>query len=245
MKHFLTLLFTSLLAITASGAANVGVGGLPVLVGFTNGQYLVISTGNTSNSPIRLVPFSVVSNKWYIAQSPWLADIDANLKQLTNLLSLQVVGDSAVPSYMALTGTNATPVVTKAANSNSVAVTNIVGLLHKAYASVVVLDCNHGSEFRFTNRAASANTTLVLTNLAQGQKINISMLGEISGGTSRTVTIVPQLGYLVGDLDAYGTAPALSKTVTLTNGNGLEISALAKWEIGTNFCDVVTRQYKR
>lgn len=193
---------------------------------------------------------NVASNALYSAigggaQTPWSSDINGAGNDLTNVSSVVINGASTVAGYTILSGTNDVPVVTQAANSNSVAVTNIVGLLHKAYASVVVLDCNHGSEFRFTNRAASANTTLVLTNLAQGKKINISMLGEISGGTSRTVTIVPQLGYLVGDLDAYGTAPALSKTVTLTNGNGLEISALAKWEIGTNFCDVVTRQYKR
>lgn len=68
MKHFLTLFFTALLALTASGAANVGVGSLPVLAGFTNGQYIVVSTGNSSNSPLRLVPFSVVSNGWLSVQ---------------------------------------------------------------------------------------------------------------------------------------------------------------------------------
>lgn len=53
---------------TASGAANVGVGSLPVLSSFTNGQYLVIATGNSSNSPLRLVPFSAVSNGWLSVQ---------------------------------------------------------------------------------------------------------------------------------------------------------------------------------
>lgn len=64
MKHFLTLFITALLATTASGAANVGVGSMPTLTSFSNNQYVVVSTGNTSNSPVRLVPFSAISNKW-------------------------------------------------------------------------------------------------------------------------------------------------------------------------------------
>jgi hypothetical protein len=154
------------------------------------------------------------------------------------------IGSGTGSPQLQLLATNNNAVVMGIAISNSVMITNLVGILHKAYASVVVLDCNHGNRFAFTNRAVTANTTLVLTNLAQGQEINITMLGE-SAANDRTVTVVPQLGYLVSDLDAFGVAVALNKSFTLTNNNGVEISALATYEIGTNWCNVVTRQYKR
>lgn len=177
------------------------------------------------------------------SQTPLTADVNGAQFSITNLASVQTV--ATTPGELQLLGTNSIGTVFKGASSNSVWSTNLVGILHKAYASVVALDCNDGNRFRFTNRAASANCTLVITNLAQGQEISISMLGEAVAGVARTVTIVPQLGFLVADLDTFGTALATSKTVTLTNGNGIEISLAAKWEIGTNFADVVTRQYQR
>jgi hypothetical protein len=171
--------------------------------------------------------------------------IFAGLGRFTNsVTSASFIGSGTGTPVLQLFATNNNAVVMGIAISNSVMITNLVGLLHKAYASVVVLDCNHGNRFAFTNRAVTANTTLVLTNLAQGQEINITMLGE-SAANDRTVTVVPQLGYLVSDLDAFGVAVALNKSFTLTNNNGVEISALATYEIGTNWCNVVTRQYKR
>lgn len=174
------------------------------------------------------------------SQTPWAQDINGGGYKLTNVSSVTINGTASVPSYFILTGTNDIPVVTQAANSNSVAVTNIVGLLNKASASVIVLDCNHGNKFQITNKLGQA-TSLIVTNLARGQEISIS--GD-ADGTSRVVTIIPQLGYLVRDFDAFGVSAAANKAITATNGNTFEISIAAKWAFGTNFADVVTRQAK-
>jgi hypothetical protein len=154
--------------------------------------------------------------------------------------AVSVVGTASETSYLTLTGTNDVGVVTKAANSNSFWSTNIVGWLDKASASVIILDCNDGNKFQITNQLGQA-TSLIVTNLARGQEISIS--GD-ADGTSRVVTIIPQLGYLVRDYDAFGVAAATSKAITVTNGNTFEISILAKKAFTTNFADVVTRQAK-
>lgn len=159
---------------------------------------------------------------------------------LTVTGAVSVVGIATEPSSLALSGTNNISSYYKAANSNSVAITNIVGLLHKASASVIVLDCNHGNNFQITNQLGQA-TSLIVTNLAQGQTISIS--GD-ADGTSRVVTIIPHLGYLVRDYDAFGVAAAANKAITVTNGNTFEVSILAKWSFATNFADIVTRQAK-
>lgn len=164
--------------------------------------------------------------------------VAAAIGTLTVTNEISLIGDGSEPGEVQLFGTNNNAVVLRAANSNSVPITNVVGLLHKASASVIVLDCNHGNRFQVTNRLGQG-TTFVVTNLAQGQEIIIKGSAD---GTSRSVTVVPQLGYLVRDFDAFGVAAALNKAITATNGNTFEINIAAAWEHGTNWADVVTRQ---
>ena len=154
--------------------------------------------------------------------------------------SLTINPDATFPGSLTLYGTNGNGATMQAANSNSVTVTNVVGLLHKASAAVIVLDCNDGNTFQITNQLGQA-TSLIVTNLAQGQIITIS--GD-ADGTSRVVTIIPKLGYLVRDFDTFGVAAAANKAITATNGNTFEISIAAKWSFGTNFADTITRQAK-
>lgn len=164
----------------------------------------------------------------------------------TNVVTISTgsiaVTNGANSGSVTLYGTNGVGYRFQAAPSNSVPVTNMVGLIHRANASVIVLDANQASIWTVTNRIAQA-TTLVVTNLAQGQEISCVLRGEVAGGTSRVLTIVPQLGFLVMDLDAFGAALAVNKAITLTNGNGVEINLKASWIEGTNFAGVVTRQY--
>lgn len=162
--------------------------------------------------------------------------VPTNINIRANSLNLGSSSD-LVPILQILYGTNDIGYVTRAISSNSVSVTNITGLLHKASAATIILDCNDGNNFQITNQLAQ-DTTLVLTNLAQGQEICIS--GEVDG-TSRTLTIVPHLGFLVRDFDNFGVAAAANKAITVTNNNSFEVSIKAKWGFGTNFSDIITR----
>jgi hypothetical protein len=82
-----------------------------------------------------------------------------------------------------------------------------------------------------------------MTNGSRGQEMSVAILGEASGGTSRTITIVPQLGHLVANLDTFGSALATSFSFTLTNGNAGEISSSIRRLNGTNVMGIVTRQF--
>lgn len=122
-------------------------------------------------------------------------------------------------------------------------VTNLVGIVETNYAAVMVINANEINEYSVTNRASAANTSLILSNTAPGQTITAHLIGEIAGGTSRTVTMIANLGQLVANMDTYGSALATSMTVTLTNGNALEISDRIMKQNGTNIHKIVTRQY--
>lgn len=172
------------------------------------------------------------------SQSPWATDINGAGFNLTNVGTITFPTTSR--GALQLNGTNGTPVVLTAASSNSVPVTNVVGLIHKASAAVIVVDCNNANKFQITNQLGQA-TSIIVTNLAQGQEISIS--GSASGA-DRAVTVIPQLGFLVRDFDTFGVAAAASKAFTATNGNTFEVNIAAKWGFGTNFADVVTRQAK-
>jgi hypothetical protein len=107
---------------------------------------------------------------------------------------------------------------------------------------VTVLDANHGNQFSITSRVAAA-TSVILTNTAEGQDIEFTILGEASGGSSRVITVIPQLGQLVANLDTFGTALATSFSFTLTNGNAAEVSTRIRKLNGTNIASVVSRQF--
>jgi hypothetical protein len=128
-------------------------------------------------------------------------------------------------------------------SAGSVAVTNFVGLIHKSSAATIELDFNAASKFSITNRITAA-TSLITTNGSDGQEMNVFMLGEASGGTSRSITVQPHLGHLIADEDNFATALATSFSFTLTNGNGAELSFAIRRLNGTNIMGVVTRQFK-
>lgn len=125
--------------------------------------------------------------------------------------------------------------------NSSVMITNLLGLRHVSASTPLAIDANSAHNWSITNRISAA-TTLVITNTADGQDIQIRILGEISGGTSRVVTIVPELGHLVVNEDVFGTALATSATFTLTNGNMAEVWLACRKLNGTNTLGVVHRQ---
>jgi hypothetical protein len=149
---------------------------------------------------------------------------------------LHVAGDialtaAAAPAYQAATPTN------------SVRTTNWLGLVESAAAAVLEAAFNHFSELVVTNRISAA-TTITLTNSSPGYaQMKITLLGEASGGSARTVTLVAHTGQLIGNLDIFGTALATSYAFTLTNGNAVEISDELRQLNGTYVHKIVTRQF--
>lgn len=127
--------------------------------------------------------------------------------------------------------------------TNNVAVTNLFGIAHQSSAAVIEIDANDSHDWVITNRITAA-TTLVITNTADGQDISIRVIGEASGGTDRTLTLVPQLGHLIADEDDYSQALATSSSLTLTNGNAVEISWAVRRMNGTNVAGKISRQFK-
>jgi hypothetical protein len=138
--------------------------------------------------------------------------------------------------------TNANNVWQRAANSNAVVLTNIVGLIEKASASVVELNCNDSAHFTITNRISAA-TSVIVTNGANGQQLSFTLLGEAAGGTDRVVTVVPHLGQLAANLDIFGTALAANYSFTLTNGNAAQVDARIRRLNGTNVVTFTGRQF--
>lgn len=166
-----------------------------------------------------------------------------NVVNVTNDVRAQsFTGAGTGAGSLTLQGTNGNNAMLRAANSNSLPVTNILGVIHRAAASVVTLDANHSHQWAITNRIGAV-TSVVLTNAAPGQDIEFTILGEASGGASRVVTVIPELGHLVGNLDTFGSALATSFSFTLTNGNAAEVYARVRKLNGTNVTTVVTRQF--
>jgi hypothetical protein len=140
-----------------------------------------------------------------------------------------------------LMSTNGSHHYSKAVGSNAVNVTNIVGQVELTAAAVLILNAN--VSHRYSISRVTQPTTLVFTNTAFGQEISVTILGEASGGAARVITLVPQLGHLVSDLDTYGTALALTTSFTLTNGNAAEISWAIDRLNGTNIAKKVSQQF--
>ncbi len=125
--------------------------------------------------------------------------------------------------------------------TNNILVTNYLGVVHVAAASVLALDCNQSANWSQTNRATGAQT-IVVTNGADGQELSMIIPGEASGGTSRVMTFIANTGQLVADEDTFGTALATSKALTLTNGNFVEMRDTVRRVNGTNVHFIATRQ---
>jgi hypothetical protein len=159
--------------------------------------------------------------------------------------------NNLVSTNTSVAATNGNNVVFKPANSNAIPVTNIWGQIESGSAATLFLDCNLAQNLIVTNRITAA-TTIVATNISPGQQISIIAIGEASGGTSRTLTIATGAGGAAMtqlDLDTFGVTPATSTSLTLTNGNAVEINLYAyrthpAAAAPTNMVNKVSRQYK-
>jgi len=193
-------------------------------------NYFIVVLGDGTNSVIRKIS----------PDSLWASAAMTLGNDLT--ISPAVLGTAA--GAIRLAGTNGVQGVKISAVPNlSVSVTNIVGLLHKAAASVIEIDANSAHSVSVTSRVSAA-TSIVMTNTADGQELNVTVLGEASGGTSRVVTVIPHTGQLAANLDDYSVALAANVSFTLTNGNAVEISDKVDRINGTNVHKIVTRQFK-
>lgn len=173
---------------------------------------------------------------WYFPSNTYF------LKPVTVAGGIQSTGSTG--GSFTLTATNDIGYLTKVANSNAVSVTNIIGIIELATGSPIFINANFGHKFVFTNRATAA-MTLVLTNTAPGQEISITLAGEVSGGTSRVITMIPHLTQLIIDQDDFSVAPSVSSAITLTNGNMVEFNlAIDKVFGATNIVKKVSRQAK-
>lgn len=174
------------------------------------------------------------------------AGAGASLTSTATSIVLNVTGE--FPIVKATNGifhvpTNGNLVVSRAASSNAVPSTNLVGEVNLASASILEINAEVSHVWNVTNRL-TGNLTLVETNSAAGQELVIRVIGEASGGTDRTVTFIPHLGHLAASLDDYAVALATSLTFTLTNGQAVKIHDRKTRLNGTNVSEVLSRQFK-
>jgi hypothetical protein len=107
--------------------------------------------------------------------------------------------------------------------------------VNAAYASVVEIDQNLGQAVvhNITNRV-TGNLSLVLTNPVSSRQLRINVIGEASGGTDRTVTLIPNTGSFVLNMGTFAQSKTNSFVFTLTNKNFAEITVETARLNGTN-----------
>lgn len=151
--------------------------------------------------------------------------------------ALHVAGDVAMT-------TAAQPVHLGAANTNNVRQTNWIGTILVLAGATIEADFNLFSEIIQTNRM-TGNQQIDLNNASAGyRRMRGAVPGEIAGGTSRTLTFSAPSGQLIIDLDDFAAAPALTKVITVTNGNCVVWDDEVQFLNGTNCHAIVTRQAK-
>lgn len=149
--------------------------------------------------------------------------VAAAIGTLTVTNEISLIGDGSEPGEVQLFGTNNNAVVMRAAISNSVPVTNVVGLVHKAYAAYIAVNCNLEQDVHITNRIAG-NVIVDWLNAAQGQTLNLRLHGAASGGTDYFVTNTFPAGWLAANQSS-NTAPlAVQIPVSVLDGTGAEIN---------------------
>lgn len=119
---------------------------------------------------------------------------------------------------------------------------NIVGVFETASASVLVLNTRQQQWLDETNRMA-ANTTLVITNSVPGDECSVTLLGAVAGGTDYTCTLVVNTGQLIINQDGTNNAVALSMSIPVPAGSGVEINTRTKFALGTNWVGVLTSKH--
>ena len=126
-----------------------------------------------------------------------------------------------------------------------VSTTNRIGLFATNTAAVHIFNARNFHNLNVTNRM-SANLTVVLTNTSDNNLLTLGVVGEIAGGTDRTLTLIPQLGHLTSSLDALGLqqAPGLTNNIIITNGYAARITYQIFKLQGTNIALIDTRLFK-
>lgn len=165
------------------------------------------------------------------------------LSDVVTIGSSLVVTTNVDSLSQTFTGTNGIIVGNRPANSNAVSVTNFVGAIHTVAAATMFFNAAQAGEWLVTNRIGAV-TSCIITNSAAGKSLTGTLIGEVSGGSSRVVTLIPDLGHLVSNLDDYSGVLATSFSFTLTNGNAVEWSDEVRKLNGTNIHKIVTRQFK-
>jgi len=107
--------------------------------------------------------------------------------------------------------------------------------VNASYASVVEIDQNVGQAvvWNVTNRV-TGNLSLVLTNPVSSRQLRINVIGEVSGGTDRTVTLIPNTGSFVVNMNTFAQSKTNQFVFTLTNKNFAEITVETARLNGTN-----------
>jgi hypothetical protein len=186
-----------------------------------------------------------VANPGAGSQTPWAANIAGAGYQLSGVGMARVntnhMGYAVITNGVDL-GTSPT-VSARGAPTNSVPITNLLGLVHLSSASVLAIDASQSHHWSVTNPVTGA-TSLVVTNTADGQELSIYVKGEVAAGAARDVTLIAHTGQLIVDEDDPSVAPATSSTFSLTNGYTAEIRIAVRRLNGTNTLGKVHQQFK-
>jgi hypothetical protein len=223
----------------------------------TYGDWGIQSAGNSinfylDNANISYLLFTSLGRKRLTAEGTNNTDLGSHLIPFsTNYAqafrakeSLQIdgAGGSGPAGTIILGHTNGVQTHTIAASPySSISITNRYGLVHSNAASVMVIDANITQDWTFTN-AMSAAGSLIISNIYDGQRPISAVL--LATGADRVLTIIPHAGYHAVNMDDFSAAVATSMAVTVTNGNGIEISAQPRAVLGSNRVFIVTRQFK-
>ena len=225
MKRLLSLLLALLaLCDLANGQA---VNTLSVSNNVADTNYMLFVVGN------RLV--RVVKTNVFDAIKP----TDATFTGTVSAAGFTLTGTGAGADTF--TATNSRGVVNRVAKDPSVWVTNVLGRTHIAQASVMTANANDGQRWTVTNRLAQTST-LVWTNVAEGQRLHLTLRGAASGGSDYYLTNIFPTGLLVLDSNSTNTAAALSRVLFVQDGTKAELDVVIDRYDGTNFANVAVAQ---
>lgn len=148
---------------------------------------------------------------------------------------------STSPGELQLNGTNGNAAVIRAAASNSIPVTNVVGLIHRAAAAYIAVDCNREQDVQITNRL-TGNTIVNWQNAAQGQTYQLRVSGA-SGSDYFVTNLFPSSWAVVAQTNV--NAAVSDRFVNVVNANaGAEYSIRAyRHHSASNYVGVLLNIY--